>query len=263
MNKTKEVLTALAADVLTALVLCGPAAAVFAPSSALSAPDPEISAATQWGDIRPTNSVGSVFSAAGFAPTGYVHEVASQAFTPLADAVGVAQRTAEAATTTNAQQTAAIAELADTASALNDTKFDKSGGTLTGNLVIHPSSSTPDARLTLDGGADSIVSYKLGSIDRQHSTAGGLLVTDTFTYPSTSGTFALAASNPTDGNLAALDTNGNPTDSGKSVADFLSAAPLAGRTYDFATTQGVMDALAAVIATLGGTVTNNPSTTAE
>ena len=35
--------------------------------------------------------------------------------------------------------------------------------------------------------------------------------------------------------------------------------PLAGRTFDFATTQGVMDALKATIEALGGTVTNAPT----
>lgn len=86
---------------------------------------------------------------------------------------------------------------------------------------------------------------------------GGRVV---YTYqPSASGTAALAAPNPTAGHLAALDASGNPVDSGKRAADFLAAAPLDGNTYDFATTQGVMDALAAVIATLGGSVTNKPS----
>lgn len=42
----------------------------------------------------------------------------------------------------------------------------------------------------------------------------------------TNGTLALAAPNPTAGNLAALDANGNPTDSGTKPSDFASAADL-------------------------------------
>lgn len=41
----------------------------------------------------------------------------------------------------------------------------------------------------------------------------------------------------------------------------ISVTPLAGQTFNFATTQGVMDALKTVIEALGGTVTNVPSTT--
>ena len=47
-------------------------------------------------------------------------------------------------------------------------------------------------------------------------------------WPENGGTLALAASNPTAGNLAALDANGNPTDSGVKPSDKLdstSAAP--------------------------------------
>ncbi len=41
----------------------------------------------------------------------------------------------------------------------------------------------------------------------------------------------------------------------------ISVTPLSGQTFDFATTQGVMDALKTLIETLGGTVVNAPSAT--
>lgn len=47
----------------------------------------------------------------------------------------------------------------------------------------------------------------------------------------------------------------------KTAISGISVTPLSGQTFDFATTQGVMDALKTVIETLGGTVTNVPTTT--
>ena len=47
----------------------------------------------------------------------------------------------------------------------------------------------------------------------------------------------------------------------KTAISGISVTPLSGQTFNFATTQGVMDALKTVIETLGGTVTNAPSTT--
>jgi len=82
-EKTKELLIGVVINALMVLFLCGFVWALFMPHSAFSAPDPKISADIQWGDIRPTNSVGVVLSEAGFATTGYVHEVASQALAAL------------------------------------------------------------------------------------------------------------------------------------------------------------------------------------
>jgi len=95
MTKTKEVLIALAANVLMALALCGLAAVVFAPHSAFSAPDPGVSAATRWGDVKPTKTIGEVAEAAGLATKDDVAQAAADAlfaltndfaanFTPLA-----------------------------------------------------------------------------------------------------------------------------------------------------------------------------------
>lgn len=82
MPKTVERSTTPVVRALAAMALCGLAAA-FAPRSALSAPYPGVGAATLWGDVRPTNSVGSVLSGAGFATTGYVHDVAFRAVTAI------------------------------------------------------------------------------------------------------------------------------------------------------------------------------------
>lgn len=95
MTKTKEVLLTLVVNVLMALALCGLAAVVFAPRSAFSASDPEIGADTQWGDVRPTKTIGEVAEAAGLATKEDVAQVAADAlfaltndfvanFTPLA-----------------------------------------------------------------------------------------------------------------------------------------------------------------------------------
>lgn len=94
-EKTKELLIGVVINALMVLSLCGLVWALFVPHSAFSATTPKVDAETQWGDIVPTNSVGAVISDAGFASTGYVHEVAYQAlkaltndfaknFTPLA-----------------------------------------------------------------------------------------------------------------------------------------------------------------------------------
>lgn len=94
-EKIKELLICIAMSALMALFWCALVWVLFSPCSAFSATTPKVAAETQWGDIRPTNSIGTVFSNAGFASTGYVHEVAYQAlealtndfaknFTPLA-----------------------------------------------------------------------------------------------------------------------------------------------------------------------------------
>jgi hypothetical protein len=49
----------------------------------------------------------------------------------------------------------------------------------------------------------------------------------------------------------------------KTAISGISVTPLSGRTFDFATTQGVMDALKATIEALGGTVTNAPTPPAQ
>ena len=82
-EKLKELLICIAMNALVALSLCALVLVLFLPCSAFSATTPKIAAETQWGDIRPTNSIGTVFSDAGFASTGYVHEVASQALAAL------------------------------------------------------------------------------------------------------------------------------------------------------------------------------------
>ena len=49
----------------------------------------------------------------------------------------------------------------------------------------------------------------------------------------------------------------------KTAISGISVTPLSGHNFDFATTQGVMDALKATIETLGGTVTNAPTPPAQ
>ena len=49
----------------------------------------------------------------------------------------------------------------------------------------------------------------------------------------------------------------------KTAISGISVTPLSGQTFNFATTQGVMDALKATIEALGGTVTNAPPTPAQ
>lgn len=134
-------------------------------------------------------------------------------------------------------------------------KLDKSGGTVTGNLKIFPSTSSEDANLALDGGADVIVRYRINNITRRHSTDAGL-ATDTFTYPSMSGTIALAAPSPTPGNLAALDANGNPTDSGIASSD-VATKTLVGQFMPETPTQNELaEAVKKIFVALGGTITN-------
>lgn len=108
------------------------------------------------------------------------------------------------------------------AEALRTGKLDKSGGTMTGDLRIFTGSGTAVMRV----GADAASALTINQSGFYHGGSSG------FTYlnalPDVSGTLALAAPNPTAGNLAALDANGNPTDSGVKPSDKLdstSAAP--------------------------------------
>lgn len=80
-EKTRDFLISFLVNVAAVLAVCGLAYVVFAPRSVFSATT--VTPATQWGDIRPTNSVGSVMEDAGFATTGYVHAVAYQALVAL------------------------------------------------------------------------------------------------------------------------------------------------------------------------------------
>ena len=103
--------------------------------------------------------------------------------------------------------------------------------------------------------------------------------------PKTSGTLALTAGEGHNGNLATLDEQGNPIDSQIAKDDIVTkeeleegvttdvieasgitidgkqcaTKDLVGQEFDFSTTQGFMDAIAACVRALGGTVINNPS----
>lgn len=88
-------------------------------------------------------------------------------------------------------------------------KLDKSGNqTLNGNLTVYTSIS-------------DIAIY--GGTSIQHLSSG---TAKQFMFPDKSGTFALTAGIGHAGNLAALDANGNPTDSGTKPSDFADAADL-------------------------------------
>ena len=92
------------------------------------------------------------------------------------------------------------------AEALRNGKLDKSGGTMTGSLHM----------------GDNFLKWRNGNLIYWLST-NGLYIWDDgddethspnyiIEFPLASGTLALTAANPTAGNLAALDANGNPTD---------------------------------------------------
>ena len=97
----------------------------------------------------------------------------------------------------------------DATTALQDLagKLDKSGGTF-GTTTISLTeegivvSDTQSSNLTLLSSSYNFLTHRDGLGVRY------------FAAPSTSGTLALAASQATAGNLAALDANGNPTDAG-------------------------------------------------
>ena len=102
------------------------------------------------------------------------------------------------------QQLANIAAVPD--------KLDKSGGTMTGNLTVY-NEDGPYAEIKAETAENSIAIRQRGNVST--------LETDDYTYvmPPRSGTLALAAPDPTAGNLAALDANGNPTDAGWTAGD--------------------------------------------
>ena len=79
-------------------------------------------------------------------------------------------------------------------------KLDKSGGTVTGTLQIGDNS----AENIILNPSDATITVEY--IKNNYSS-------DSCYVPNGPGTLALAAANPTAGNLAALDANGNPTDS--------------------------------------------------
>lgn len=106
MTKTREVLLALAANVLMALGPCGLAAAVFAPHSAFSASDPGIGADTRWGDVTPTNTIGEVAEAAGLATKYDVARATNDVEQLQSDVAGKAA----AADTLYKMQTATVSE---------------------------------------------------------------------------------------------------------------------------------------------------------
>jgi hypothetical protein len=124
-------------------------------------------------------------------------------------------------------QTGAVALTADDVGAVPTT-----GGRMTGNLHIGPQNDDSKRyRLYIHGLSPSgywrvvdIESYGFGATDENDNRYQ-------IYFPSRAGTLALLSDIPS----------------------------VAGRTFDFATTQGVMDALKTVIETLGGTVTNAPS----
>jgi len=113
---------------------------------------------------------------------------------------------------TSTSDSGKAADAKATGDALNG-KLDKSGGEMTGAL------STPQVNITREG--YPTWSMELDSeVGRFHFKApplAGVLGSVDLVLPrrtdNISGTLALAASNPTAGNLAALDANGNPTDS--------------------------------------------------
>jgi len=106
------------------------------------------------------------------------------------------------------------------------------GGTVTGELAIGPNSNY-SARFESDaGGAVSLLLRDTNG--SMLYISGNKLIYQQFNwqlgvelyFPSSDGILALAAPNPTAGNLAALDANGNPTDSGTKPSDFAYADDL-------------------------------------
>lgn len=82
-DETKDLVTSIVVSAALVLAGCALAYVIFTPRLAFSAPSADVTAETQWGDIKPTNSMGVVISEAGFASTGYVHKVAYQALAAL------------------------------------------------------------------------------------------------------------------------------------------------------------------------------------
>jgi hypothetical protein len=77
---------------------------------------------------------------------------------------------------------------------------------------------------SLPSPSDTLYTDGSGNVAKNNQAVDGLMIN--------SRSVALAASNFTPGNLAALDEFGNPTDSGKSAADFATAASLTAHTGD-------------------------------
>lgn len=90
-------------------------------------------------------------------------------------------------------------------------KLDKSGGTLTGPLTVQEAAGIKfGGTVFMTAAVDRLMNRFLILHPGADPTVNSL------TIPVKGGTTALAAANPTAGNLAALDAQGNPTDSGLS-----------------------------------------------
>lgn len=84
-DKIIDVMIGFSVSTLSALSVFGLAYACFAPRSAFSAPAAVATADTQWGDVVPTNSIGSVMASAGMATVEYVDRVVSEALVSITD----------------------------------------------------------------------------------------------------------------------------------------------------------------------------------
>ena len=88
-------------------------------------------------------------------------------------------------------------------------KLDKSGGTMTGTLILNSATGSATIGVIIrNSESGSAIAFSSNRINLSVGNNRYEIL-----YPLADGTFALAASNPTAGNLAALDANGNPTDS--------------------------------------------------
>ena len=93
-------------------------------------------------------------------------------------------------------------------------KLDKSGGTMTGQLTVQNAAGLNFGNTV----------FMTAAVDLQRNRililhGGADPTVNSLMIPVKGGTTALVAANPTAGNLAALDANGNPTDSGIKPSD--------------------------------------------
>jgi hypothetical protein len=161
---------------------------------------------------------------------------------------------------------AAARDAADAATNYTDSAVADKMGTLghqnlTGTLDIFSPYAAPLTLRSWDDDRDGyglsigISSNRWTFVHHAIGIDGGIYHT---VLPESSGVIALAADIP--GAVSNIVTKAYVEDLGISGGG---GTPLAGRTFDFATAQGVMDALKATIEALGGTVTNAPEASAQ
>lgn len=114
-------------------------------------------------------------------------------------------------------------------------KFDKTGGEVTGHISV--TGQTAAVSVGGETSAAILTPARIAVVRPNGSsyTMYGL------TFPEATGTIALAAGTGHEGNLAALDADGNPTDSGKKSTDFMAADAKVNHIYNTTGTDALDD----------------------